>query len=139
MNSYLYETIFDLLAGQGERRPDAVAIETGGATSLTYGELLLRTKELIQALNSCGIARGSRVAIVLPNGAELAVSMLAVSSIATSVPLNPAYRRDEYRAYFDEIRVSHLLTLRNFPSEARKIASERKLPVIELSNDGSMT
>jgi oxalate---CoA ligase len=139
VNSYLHETIFDLLASQAERRPDAVAIEISGATSLTYGELFLRTKELIQALNSCGVARGSRGAIVLPNGAELAASMLAVSSIATSVPLNPAYRRDEFRAYFDEIRVSHLLTLRNFPSEARTVANERKLPVIELSNDGSMT
>src|SRR5437762_3365030 len=139
MNSYLYETIFDLLASQAARRPNDLAIETTGATSLTHGEVFLRTKGLMQALNTCGVSRGSRVAIVLPNGAELALSMLAASSIATSVPLNPAYRGDEYRAYFGEIRVSHLLTLRDFPSAARTVAKERGIPIIELANDASMT
>jgi len=138
MSPYLHQTIYDLLATQAGRHPDAIAIETAGGISLTYGELMRRTRALMRALHVRGVARASRVAIVLPNGADLAVSMLAVSTLATSVPLNPIYRRDEYLAYFGEIRVTHLLTLRNFPSEARAVAKEADLPIIELADDGSM-
>jgi oxalate---CoA ligase len=138
MTPYLHETIYDLLATQAERNPDGVAIETAGSVSLTYGEVMRRARALMQALHTRGVARASRVAIVLPNGADLAVSMLAISTLATSVPLNPIYRRDEYIAYFSEIRVTHLLTLQNFASEARSVAEEANLPIIELADDGSM-
>ncbi len=138
MDSYRHETIYDLLATQAERCPGGIAIETAGNVSLSYAELLRRTTVLMQALRARGVARASRVAIVLPNGADLAVSMLAVSTLATSVPLNPVYRRDEYTAYFGEIRVTHLLTMRNFQSEARAAAQAGDLPIIELADDGSM-
>src|SRR5690348_6797905 len=113
----IYETIFELLSSQAEQRPEAIAIETAGDTVLTYGEVLSRTTALMQALYSRGVSRESRVAIVLPNGADLAVGLLAISAMATSVPLNPIYRRDEYEAYFAAIRVTHLLTLQDFPTE----------------------
>lgn len=137
-NSYLFESVHDLLVRQAQRHGDAIAIETVATTALSHAGLLARVTALMQALHSRGIRRGARVAIVLPNGMEFGVSMLSVSSMATAVPLNPAYRRDEYRAYFDEIRVSHLLTLERFPSEARAVAEERKLPIIELTANGSI-
>jgi oxalate---CoA ligase len=133
MDPRAHETVFDLLHHQAAHRVNATALEAASAGALTYGELLNKVTEFTQALDVRGVTRGSRVAIVLPNGIELAVSMLAVSSIATSVPLNPVYRRDEYTAYFDEIRVTHLLTLKDFPSEARTLAAERNLPVIEVT------
>ena len=43
-------------------------------------------------LNAIGIGRGDRVAIVLPNGPEMATAFLAVACGATTAPLNPAYR-----------------------------------------------
>jgi acyl-CoA synthetase (AMP-forming)/AMP-acid ligase II len=137
-NSYFFESVHDLLVRQAQRHGDAIAIETLATTALSHAGLLARVTALMQALHSRGIRRGTRVAIVLPNGMDLAVSMLSVSSMATAVPLNPAYRRDEYRAYFDEIRVSHLLTLQQFPSEARAVAEKRKLPIIELTANGSI-
>ncbi len=138
-NSYLFESVHDLLVRQAQRHGDAVAIETVATTALSYAGLLARVTSIMQALHSRGIRRGARVAIVLPNGMDLAVSMLSVSSMATAVPLNPTYRRDEYRAYFDEIRVSHLLTLEQFSSEARAVAEERKIPIIELTVNGSIS
>ncbi len=137
--SRIYDTIFQLLTDQAEQHPDAIAIETSGDLALTYSEVLARTSALINALHARGVSRQSRVAIVLPNGADLAIGMLAISTLATSVPLNPIYRRDEYEAYFSAIRVTHLLTLQEFSTEARTVAGERHLPVIELAADGSTT
>ena len=39
-----------------------------------------------------GIGRHDRVAVVLPNGPELAVAILAVAASAACAPMNPAYR-----------------------------------------------
>jgi oxalate---CoA ligase len=139
VNTYLYSTIYDLLASQVERWPDSMAVESVGSVRLTYRDLFGKVQTLMRALKARDVGNKGRVAIVLPNGPELAVSMLAVSSMATSVPFNPLYRAEEYKAYFDEIRVTHLLTIKDFKSKARIVANDRQLPIIELSNDGSMT
>ncbi len=53
-------------------------------------------KATMGRLSRLGIRRNGRVAIVLPNGPGMAVTFLAVSSMATSAPLNPAYSFDEF-------------------------------------------
>ena len=139
MGLYQYPSVFKLVESQANERPKAVAIESAGAVSISYLDLFYSVKSFIKALKHEGVTRGSRVAIVLPNGPELALSMLGVSSIATSVPLNPAYRKDEFKSYFNEIGVKYLLTLRNFETEARRVALENGIAIIELSDDGKMS
>jgi len=51
--------------------------------------------EVGQALHHMKIGRGQRVALVLPNGPELAVAILAVSNWASCVPLNANGAHDE--------------------------------------------
>lgn len=132
-------TIFGILESQYRQRSESIAISNGDGTAISYSDLFTRVRALITSFRACGVERNSRVAIVLPNGTEMAVSLLAVSSMAASVPLNPAYRKDEFRAYFDEMNIAALLTIRGFPSEAREVADETGLKVIELSDDGCMT
>ncbi len=50
-----------------------------------------------------GIGRGDRVAIVLPNGPEMAASFVAIAAGATTAPLNPAYKRDEFDFYLADL------------------------------------
>ena len=85
---------FDRLLALG--RGDAVAIAAHDATALTYDGLRALIVETIASLNEIGIGRNDRVAIVLPNGPEMATAFIAISSGATSAPLNPAYRADEF-------------------------------------------
>ncbi|HSM40898.1 MAG TPA: non-ribosomal peptide synthetase, partial [Afifellaceae bacterium] len=134
----VYDDIFRIVDEQARLRPDALAIEDKADAAITYAKLLSKVCGLVKAFRACGIARTSRVAIVLPNGAELAVALLGVTSTAASVPFNPAYRREEYESYFSEIGVDYLLTRRNFETEARTVARERNIPVIELSDDSAM-
>jgi acyl-CoA synthetase (AMP-forming)/AMP-acid ligase II len=78
-----------LLAAQVNQNPEAIAITAPGRTSLTYRQLTHHINHVVATLNSIGIGRNDRVAIVLPNGPEMAVAFLAVAAGATAAPLNP--------------------------------------------------
>ena len=89
-------SLFEHLAAQTERAPDALAITAPGRLPLTYRGLLEQTDEVRVALNSMGIGRNDRVVFALNNGPEMAAAFIAVASCVTCVPLNPAYRPDEF-------------------------------------------
>ncbi|MDB5362285.1 MAG: Fatty-acid-CoA ligase FadD7 [Rhodospirillales bacterium] len=127
--SYPFETIAELIA-QG-RAGDA-AIGAPGRPALTYGGLQALAKRTIESLNRVGIGRGDRVAIVLPNGPEMATAFIAVAAGATSAPLNPAYRADEFDFYLGDLHAKALLVQRGFDSPARAVAARRGVAVIEL-------
>jgi acyl-coenzyme A synthetase/AMP-(fatty) acid ligase len=62
---------------------------------MTYGALSLQTRDVVRGLRSLGVGRTDRVAVVLPNGPEAAVAMVAVAAGAVCVPLNPGFTYDE--------------------------------------------
>src|SRR5262245_39305136 len=85
-----------LLAKQSEHTPDALAILAPGCPPLTYGHLWRCVDDTVQALHAVGLRRRDRVALVLPNGPEMAVACLAVASGAICMPLNPTYTANEF-------------------------------------------
>src|SRR5262249_40829150 len=60
----------------------------GGVKSLLYRDLQALARRTVETLNSVGIGRGDRVAIVLHNGPEMASSFLCVAAGAATAPLN---------------------------------------------------
>ena len=90
-------------------RDNATAIAADGAPPLTYAGLRALVDRTVESLNALGVGRGDRVAIVLPNGPEMATAFLAVASGATSAPLNPAYRQDEFEFYMSDLRAKALI------------------------------
>ena len=89
-------TVYALVASAPD---DAVAIAAAGRADLTYGELRGHIDRTIASLNRLGIGRGDRVAIVLPNGPEMATAFLSIACGASTAPLNPGYRRPELEFY----------------------------------------
>jgi acyl-CoA synthetase (AMP-forming)/AMP-acid ligase II/acyl carrier protein len=69
--------------------PDRVAILAPGMPALTYRELHRRVGRSAGALTKLGLPREARVGVALPQGPELAVTLLAVCSAATCAPLRP--------------------------------------------------
>src|ERR1700689_4907672 len=90
-------------------RGDAPAITAPGAHALTYDSFRKLIAETIAALNEFGIGRNDRVAIVLPNGPEMATAFVAIASGATAAPLNHAYRADEFEFYMSDLGASALV------------------------------
>ena len=72
-----------LLEIHKDRRPDAVAIAGLATPPVSFRRLLLRAEHTAKTLNALGIGRNDRVAMVTPNGPEMALTFLAVSSAAT--------------------------------------------------------
>ncbi len=86
----------------------------------------------VQSLNAMGIGRGDRVAIVLPNGPEMAAAFIAIACGATTAPLNPAYRAEEFDFYLSDLNAKALVILDGMESPARAVAAARNIPIVTL-------
>jgi acyl-CoA synthetase (AMP-forming)/AMP-acid ligase II len=83
-------------------------------------------------LNARGIGRNDRVAIVLPNGPEMASGFLACAAGVTSAPLNPAYRAEEFEFYLSDLQARALIVERGSTSPAIEVARRLGVALIEL-------
>jgi acyl-CoA synthetase (AMP-forming)/AMP-acid ligase II len=124
------ETISRLLAGGAA---GAAAIRgTNDRPTLSYGALREQCARTVSHLNRLGIGRGDRVAIVLPNGPEMAAAFLAIGCGASTAPLNPAYRAEEFTFYLTDLRAKALVILHGMASDAREVAGRLSIPVLDL-------
>ena len=98
----------------------APAIGAPGRDRLTYGRLHGLAGDVRRSLNGFGIGPSDRVAIVLPNGPEMAAAYITVALAAGTAPLNPAYRKEEF--------ASISRTLRQRPSSLPRITMVRLWP-----------
>jgi acyl-CoA synthetase (AMP-forming)/AMP-acid ligase II len=109
----------------------AVAVPELGVV-VTYDSLRQQVLEMADALASAGIRRGSRVAIVLPNGLRAIVSFLAASIAGTAAPLNPAYPYEEFLFFLRDTE-AHLLLCPPVGAEyARTAATDLKIPILSV-------
>lgn len=123
-----FSTIEQLIAvGRG---PD-IAIAAVGCPPLNYDELRAHVRQTVTALNRLGVGRNDRVALVLPNGPEMATAFVAVAAGATAAPLNPAYRADEFEFYLSDLKAKVLIVERGSSSPALVVAAKLKIPVVE--------
>ena len=128
MMSYA-KTVVELLQ-KGES--EAVAVEALDRQPLKYGILRRHVDATILALNNLGVGRNDPVAIVLPNGPEMAMAFVAISAGATTAPLNPTYRADEFEFYLSDLKAKLLIVAAGHETVAREVARKLSIPVAEL-------
>ena len=122
-------TVIDLLKiGKDE----AVAITGPGRKPLTYSGLRRQVTNTVSSLNELGVGRNDTVAIVLPNGPEMAVAFTAIATGATTAPLNPAYREKELQFYMSDLQVRLLVVEEGSDTPARSVAEQLEIPVAQL-------
>jgi acyl-CoA synthetase (AMP-forming)/AMP-acid ligase II len=126
---YRANTIRDLIEAGFD---DAPAIGAPGRVALTYKALRDLARETVTSLNRMGVGRNDRVAIVLPNGPEMAAAFITIGCGATTAPLNPAYRADEFEFYLSDLSAKALVVLEGQETPALDVARARKIPVITL-------
>jgi acyl-CoA synthetase (AMP-forming)/AMP-acid ligase II len=123
-------TLQDLLQAGAD---DAIAIAAPGRPGLDYRGLRALVAATTRSLNAAGLGRNDRVAIVLPNGPEMASCFLACASAVASAPLNPAYRADEFEFYLADLQAKALIVAQASTSPAVAAARKLGVPVIELA------
>jgi len=122
-------TINDLLRVGDD---DAISLSGLDRAALRYSELRAQVARTVAELNELGIGRNDRVAIVLPNGPEMATAFISIASGATTAPLNPAYKRDEFDFYLSDLNAKALLVEAGSDSPAIEAALERNIQVLDL-------
>ncbi len=115
------------------KRIAILSMDTGGsATFYTYAELHAQANRLSQVLGSLGVARGDRVAIVMPQRFETAVAYMAVLQMgAVAMPLSRLFGPDalDFRlqdseavlAICDESSIDNLLSVRGHCPQLRRV------------------
>ncbi len=127
-------TIAELLE-VGEAARSAVRA-TEGRAPLPYAAFRDLAARTVASLNAIGIGRGDRVAIVLPNGPEMAAVFVTVACGATTAPLNPSYREDEFAFYIEDLRAKALIVMRGAETPARAAAAKLGVPLLEVVPEG---
>lgn len=135
MSSDCCPTIPALLVLQASKYGGREAVASTDGASLTFAELAATIEKLQAGLVACGVSRGSRVAVVLPNGINLAIGLLAASSAGIAVPLPANAAIDEYRSWLHVGRVTHLLTSAAQAAAVRVVAEELGLSQVELRHE----
>jgi acyl-CoA synthetase (AMP-forming)/AMP-acid ligase II len=118
-------TLLDLIAGAA----DHPALVAPGKPALTYGQLRENVAALAERLNSFGLGRGDRIAIVMNNGPELIPAFFAAAMCATAAPLNPRYKQEEFAFYYEDTQAKALIAPPGAAELARAAATPGMLPI----------
>ncbi len=106
--------------------PDSIALLALGATPLRYRDLAVRMSSVAGALRSAGIRREDRVALIFPDGIDLAIAFLGIASAAVCAPLNPAYSVPEFKSYLAGLEVRAAMVA---PERPNAIAALHQLDI----------
>lgn len=131
-------TVARLVHEQSTRQPDAIAFLAPGRSPLTYAQLWQQMQHVAQVLHSQGATPTVRVAVMLPNGPEMACAFLGVAACAACVPLNPASQAAELRVHLADTRASIVIVREGDHGPLRTVAQEMGLTVLEAGVDPAL-
>lgn len=114
---------------------EARAIGAPDRPWLTFGGLADLARQTADTLHAAHIGRGDRVAIVLPNGPEMAAAFVTLAQFAVTAPLNPAYRQDEFEFYLGDLKAKALVVPEGYDGPALAAGRKFGLCILRLSFD----
>jgi acyl-CoA synthetase (AMP-forming)/AMP-acid ligase II len=124
-------TVAGLIAGlTGER-----AIGAPGRPWLDGTGLASLSDLVAVTLSEHGIGPGDRVAIVLPNGPEMATAFLTIAAACCAAPLNPAYKADEFEFYLSDLKPAAVVLTPGGPQAAADVAARLGILTLTLVPD----
>ena len=116
----------------------AVALSAPDRPSLSYDQLRAHIDTIGQQLAGQGLSSTDRVAIVLPNGPEMASAFLAVACYMSAAPLNPSYKQSEYEFYLSDLKPALVIVEQGSENPVRQAAQGLGIPVVEAKVEAGM-
>jgi long-chain acyl-CoA synthetase len=131
---YTPQTLVDVVAAAARSHPGAPALLFKGA-SITYQRLDELSDACAAALESLGIARGDRVALLLPNCPQFFVAELAAWKIGAVVaPLSPLYSGRELEIALTENRIETIVALTRYYERVKEVQPRTSLARVITTN-----
>jgi acyl-CoA synthetase (AMP-forming)/AMP-acid ligase II len=125
------DTVYGLLSSE---YGGPALIDVNGS-ALDHPALCSEVDRLAGELRRLGLGPGDRIALVLPNGPEMVLALLAAMAVGCAAPLNPKYREEEHRFYLDDLEAAALIAFEGSAPEARAAAPDATV-VIDLRSTG---
>ena len=114
------------------RPTSSIALSASGREDLDYGLFSSLCEETADALRTRGLSRNDRLAIVLPDGPDMAAAVVSAACAVTAAPLDPASTEDEFRLRMDDLKARALLVEEGSHSPAIAAAHWLGLPIFTL-------
>jgi len=129
------DTMYTLLAGHAQARPDAYALRDS-TRRITWSQLLAWVDRLAADLHAAGLKRGQRVSVWLPNRIEVVVVLLACSrnGYVCNLSLHQNYTVGEITQLLERIQSAVLFAQPGYGSDAGTadvFAAARELPAMK--------
>ena len=118
---------------QHRDRPALASID--GRQAMTHAQIkqfLITTGQVLH--EQCHVGRGHRVAVVLPNGSELALAIMAITTWTSCVPLNAFGAEQELKADLENAAADLVIGMQDNPAVAQ-LAHQCRVPFCGLVPD----
>jgi long-chain acyl-CoA synthetase len=130
--SYPTMPLHGFLDESARKHPGSAAILFGGVVgkrlidgAMTYGELSTLADRFASGLQSLGVRKGDRVAIMLPNCPQFVIAFYgALRAGAVVVPTNPLYTAEELRHQLDDSGAETLVVLSRLYPVAKSVVPQ---------------
>ena len=126
------DTVWDIVGSASGAR----VIGAPGRPWMSGAQLRQLAAEVRTVLHQAGVGAADRVAIVLPNGPEMATAFLTVAGTCCAAPLNPAYKADEFEFYLADLRPAAIVLAQDDTGPAAAVAERLGIPVLALHAAG---
>ncbi|MBR1227529.1 AMP-binding protein [Bradyrhizobium sp. AUGA SZCCT0176] len=129
-------TLGQVIGRTASRFPDQPAIVSTRFAPLTYRDLQDQLDGIRRQLRLAGFDCKARIGVLMPNGAEAVLAIVAVACCSIAVPLDPRLSEAEFDQRLDMLRLDALLAPQGRAFEARQAAERRRIAVIEAAPIG---
>lgn len=127
---YPDKTLYDDVADVAKERPDHRMIWFKGRW-MSYGQIDHLSDTLASGLAACGVKKGDRVAMLMPNCPNIIISQLAIwKAGGIAVPVNPLYSESELEYALKECGAEVAIVLTAFYKQVKKIQHRTSLRLI---------
>jgi long-chain acyl-CoA synthetase len=134
LGPYPGRTLLDDLAEAVAQRPEAPALLFKGRT-ISHGELDRRSDAFAAALAGLGVAKGDRVALLLPNCPQFLICELGAWKAGAVVhPLNPIYTEQELEGALRRTRAETIVVLAPFYGRVKAVQPRTALRRVVATN-----
>jgi long-chain acyl-CoA synthetase len=133
-----YPSLVHLLEGSFRQYAEAPAFVCMD-TFLTYAELDRLSRQLASYLQSCGLAKGARVALMMPNILQYPVALTAALRAGyTVVNVNPLYTARELQHQLADSGAEAIVILENFASVLQQVIARTRIKHVVVASMGDL-
>ncbi|MGH8299998.1 MAG: AMP-binding protein [Steroidobacteraceae bacterium] len=131
-------SLADLLRQACTAYRDRPAYEQMGR-AITYGQLDELTRDFAAWLHAAGMAKGDRIAIMLPNTLQYPIALFgALRAGLTVVNTNPLYTARELQHQLEDSGAAAILVLENFAHVVQEVAPHTRLKKVLVTAAGDL-